>query len=203
MKSAVKSLQMPLFAESDSGCHELDISSVTPMRSAPLATSHEHIREVLCQALSLNSVQDFLTSFPAPSFAPMLVQSSVASVIDPLQSARSVWHVFKRLSATALSDLSFRVSHKTSGEDVVVWDHHDVCEELFFVTHIASAASDTIDIMMAFVNEVLETMDAYGRLYVLDATSLGSPSLHTDQRLVAYLTEGEVDMLDAVGVTVM
>ncbi|MEL6348280.1 MAG: hypothetical protein AAFV53_34540 [Myxococcota bacterium] len=93
----------------------------------------------------------------------------------------------RRLSAGALSDISFQsTSHSDGGLTVAVMDDGDWFQGIL-------TDRDRADDMLQFINEVLETRDAFGRLYSLPAGD--------DRIVVGYFTDAEADALDAAGLS--
>lgn len=203
MQNALRKLQMTLFEVPDPASAALNILSLKPAYSTPSPVSHEHIRACVGEVLDHNSVQ----SHPDTLIAA-LIQSNIATILPARRltpsSVRSFWHVADRLSARVLSEFTLCLSSLNDGLDVVAMGG----EELYFYTRLPDVAggapdSEVLDAMFSFTNEILETLDSFGRFYVLP-----TPDQVTDvsgvagQHVVAYLTEGEVDALAASGTVV-
>jgi hypothetical protein len=205
MQNALRKLQMSLFEVPDPASAALNILSLKPAYSTPPPSSHEHIRARVGEVLDHSSVQ------PHPdTLIAALIQSNIATILPTRRltpsAIRSFWHVADRLSARALSEFTLRLSCPSDGLDVVAIGG----EELYFYTRLPEHLGDAqergsvlLDAMFSFTNEILETMDAFGRFYMLPIPAqVADASGASSQHVVAYLTEGEVDALAVSGTVV-
>lgn len=202
MQNAMQTSQMPLFEMHRDAPDPLNILSLQKPRTAPAATSHDDVRAPIREALR-----------PAEGQHPysVLIQTDIATVLPKRpRSPKALWRIMERLSASALSNFTVSITTSSTQWDVVAiqdGDDHDLEDGEFFQARLS--ASGLVDAFMAFANEILETQDTFGRLYLLPPHRAARDSGHgcdccvgPHRMMVAYLTEGEVDLLDAEGISV-
>ncbi|MFT4974773.1 MAG: hypothetical protein ACI8S6_000656 [Myxococcota bacterium] len=191
MQSALHSYQMTMFGINDRGPDPLNILSLKHTRCAPLPHGHDYVRGPVEDALQ--------NEHPCT----MLVQADIATVLPKrLRSARALWRIIARLSATALDRFTIKLSPLTNASGQTGWDMvalqdtTDPSEDVVYF-QLRLTQDGLSEAVLALANEILETLDAYGRLYLLP-----SPSGTSGQRrVVAYLTEGEIDRLELSGIS--
>jgi len=188
MQNAIRTMQIPLFGTLDQGAvslnaHAPKILSLSPTRSAPAPLGHNHVRPQI-HTLSPSNCVD------------LLLQADIATILPRrARSARALWHMMARMAAGALDAFDLHVTPTPSGTDVIAAPGEgDVEEDTFHARLPRNETTGTglVEGMLAFVNEILETHDTFGRLYVI--------SVEAEEQAIAYLTEGEVDALEAAGI---
>lgn len=230
MQNAARTSQMPLFGMPRSTPNSLNILSLQQPRTAPAPDAHDHVRDhvqIALQGTPPRDDQGAETTPPAETFSEhpyaSLILSDVATVLPKRpRSPKALWRIMERLSASALAPFTVTITPTSTTEwDMVAVLNQDTDQDgdqdgdqdtdldgEFF--HARLSTSGLVDAFMAFTNEILETLDTFGRLYLLPPYRLSGSTgcgecdccVGSHRMMVAYLTEGEVDLFEAEGIAV-
>ena len=170
-----------------------DRGAVLPLRQrAPAPVDHDDVREAVQAALAD-------TSAACPIQLMPLLTANIATLLPPrlpggLRAPRMLWRVLERLCAGGLSGLELRSPTdplEPGRLSLIAWHS---AEEFY---HLTLSRSDVVTELLVLANEILESRDGLGRLYVLQHPSL---SAEDGRLLVGCFTEGEALALESVGV---
>ncbi len=155
----------------------LNILSFRRNQPAPVPTDHNDVRPAIRRVLDWSAG-------PGP-FAG-LVQADVVTLFHqqaPLEP-RSLWRSLQRLCAGALADLSMKAAPLEDTLELIIWSDDDD----FY--RIVLRPDEALTDALGLINEVLESLDAFGRLHALPQDAAAGCLL------VGYFTDAEAQLLE-------